>query len=147
MTDYVYGDVDGALVFIPKARAEQLSVLQSDFATWGDAKRKLSPDTWAGVVERFDAGEADVPADDEPYDLDAVPGHADGDWPAWPARDMLRDVPASVCEKFGRVEDSVHNGSYLHLNSVDEDQILEALRGHGWTCTRDDTLVNRASGY
>ena len=147
MTDYVYGDVDGALVFIPKARAEHLSILRSDFATWGDAKRNLSPDTWAGVVEQFDAGEADVPADDEAYDLDAVPGHAGGDWPAWPARDMLRDVPASVREKFGRVEDSVHNGSYLHLDAADEHEVLEALRPYGWTCTRDDAMVNRASGY
>ncbi|MBY6366544.1 hypothetical protein [Rhodococcoides corynebacterioides] len=147
MTDYVYGDVDGALILILKERAEQLSILRSDFATWGDAKRNLSPDTWAGVVERFDAGEADVPADDEPYDLDAVPGHADGDWPAWPARDMLRDVPTSVREKFGRVEDSVHNGSYLHLDAADEDEILEALRRHGWTCTRDDLLVEKASGF
>ncbi|MBY6350823.1 MULTISPECIES: hypothetical protein [Rhodococcoides] len=147
MTDYVYGDVDDALIFIPRARAEQLASLRSDFATWGDAKRCLGPDAWAVVVEQFAAGESEVPADDEPYDLDAVPGHADGDWPAWPARDMLRDVPASVCEMFGRVEGSVHNGSYLHLNLVDEDKILEALRSHGWTCTRDDTLVNKASGY
>ncbi|MFC7959662.1 hypothetical protein [Rhodococcoides kroppenstedtii] len=147
MTDYVYGDVDGALIFIPKARAEQLSILRSGFATWGDAKRGLSPDTWAGVVEQFAADEAEVPADDQPYDLDAVPGHADGDWPAWPARDMLRDVPASVRMKFGRVENSVHNGSYLHLNSVEEDEILATLSSHGWTCARDDALVNKASGY
>ena len=147
MTEHVYGSVDGALIFIPTARAEELSILRSGFATWGDAKQNLSSDTWSGVVEQFDAGEVDVPADDEPYDLDAVPGHADGNWPAWPARDMLRDVPASVREKFGRTEDSVHSGSYLHLDAADEDEILEALRRHGWTCTRDDVLVSKASGY
>ena len=38
-------------------------------------------------------------------------------------------------------------GSYLHLDAADEDEILEALRRHGWTCTRDDVLVSKASGY
>ncbi|WP_315773547.1 hypothetical protein [Rhodococcoides kroppenstedtii] len=147
MTEHVYGSIDGALIFMPTVRAEELSILRSGFATWGDAEQNLNSDTWAGVVEQFDAGEVNVPADDEPYDLDAVPGHADGDWPAWPARDMLRDVPASVREEFGRVEDSVHNGSYLHLDAADEDEIVEALRRHGWTCTRDDLLVRKASGY
>jgi hypothetical protein len=147
MSEYIYGDVDGELIFIKSDAAEQLALLHSGFATWGDAKNSLSAESWTDVVERFADGETDLPAGGEVYDLDAVPGHADGDWPAWPAREMLRDVPQTVREQYGKVEDTIHSGEYLHFDVSDEGEIVQALQAHGWTCVRDDALVRKASGH
>ncbi|KIQ20027.1 hypothetical protein, partial [Rhodococcus sp. MEB064] len=112
-----------------------------------DAKNSLTAESWTDVVERFADGETDLPADGEVFDLDTVPGHADGDWPAWPAREMLRDVPQSVREQYGKVEDTIHDGEFLHFDVSDEVDIVQALQAHGWTCVRDDALVRKASGH
>ncbi|MBY6706224.1 hypothetical protein HQ308_05360 [Rhodococcus sp. BP-241] len=145
--NYVYGDVDGSLIFLRRELADELVSLRSGFATWGEARANLAAKPWEDIKSRFSDAEEDMPRDSEDFDLEAVPGVSDGDWPAWPAALMIQEIPSSVTNEFGSVEDSVFNGQFLQLKSDDEAEIVRALESHGWTCGRDDDLVRKASGY
>jgi len=76
-----------------------------------------------------------------------VPWAADGDWPAWPAQQMLDWVPKAIQQKYGSIGSSHLNGECLTLAPREERQIIAAFRRVGYRCTRDDRLVQRASGY
>ena len=144
---YVYGIVDESLIFIRSSLAEQLDTLRSGFGTWGDARAGLDPSMWDEISDRFTNSDEDVPGDAEQFDLEAVPGVADGDWPAWPAALMAEEMPEAVRQQFGTIEDSVLNGQFLTLEPQDEASIVKSLESHGWVCTRDDDLVRRACGF
>ncbi|MBY6687229.1 hypothetical protein HQ305_16845 [Rhodococcus sp. BP-149] len=144
---YVYGDVDGNLIFVRRDLAQRLSALRSEFANWGEARAALDKDSLDEISSRFSAYEVDQPDDETRFELDDIPGHVDGDWPEWPAKLMLVQVPKSVVDRFGRVEDSVLNGQFLMLQPESEAAIVAELQAHGWVCLRDDVTVLRACGY
>jgi hypothetical protein len=85
------------------------------------------------------------PEDTDPLSSYPVPGIDDHDWPAWPAQQMLSWVPTEIQEKYGSKE-SCLNGEYLTLNPRNEHKITVAFRRAGYRCTRDDKLIQRASG-
>ncbi|MGB3772144.1 MAG: hypothetical protein WBA00_13455 [Rhodococcus sp. (in: high G+C Gram-positive bacteria)] len=145
--NYVYGDLDGDLIFVRRELADQLAAVHTGFETWGDAKAGLDANTWSDLRARFVDSEEEVPGAEEQFDLDAVPGFADGDWPVWPAALMVDEVPETVREQFGSVEDSVLNGPFLKLQATGERKLVSALESRGWVCTRDDELIRRATGH
>jgi hypothetical protein len=82
---------------------------------------------------------------------DPFPGHAigpicDGDWPGFPEQEMLKWMPQDIQQGSGVIRSSVLNGDFLTFLADIED-VADALRNHGFTCTRDDALVARACGY
>jgi hypothetical protein len=95
--DIVYGDLGGALVLVPRDRAEELANVRravQGSTTWGELRARLSEERRDQIAENF--GDEDVPADDVTLDDVRVPGWDDGDWPEWPAQAMLGWVPAEV---------------------------------------------------
>lgn len=155
-TELVYGEAAEKLVFIPKGTAEELAYLWGALGrsrTWGEFRRMLEafPPLLTELLEHYSVYYEDepyvIPAGDEPFNPDDIPCHADGDWPAWPAQDMLDWMPAELQKLWGRVEWSTLNGPYLELNTRDEEAVVAALIQRGYTCVRDDGTVQRASGY
>ncbi|OZC49293.1 hypothetical protein CH289_17295 [Rhodococcus sp. RS1C4] len=138
---------EGQLVFVEQSLAEELVLLHTGIATWGEAKVQLSPDRWEQITEKLADAEIEVPEADQLFVLDDVPGHQDGDWPEWPAQLMLTLVPSSIAEKHGRKVDSTLNGQFLELDAGDEEKIVVEMNAAGFTCTRNDSLVATASGY
>jgi hypothetical protein len=85
--------------------------------------------------------------DEDAFSQEHVPWTYDGDWPRWPAQEMLRWVPKEIQERYGTVEDSVLNGEFLTFDPSDERRIVAAFKRSGYLCVRDNRLVERASGY
>jgi len=93
--------------------------------------------------EHFDDG---LPAAQEPFDADELPGFAEGDWPTWPKQGMLEWLPPSV-QELGTVKDTLLTGSFLHLDHDRQDEVIEALAAEGIECREyTEDLVVRACG-
>jgi|SRR6478736_302398 len=86
------------------------------------------------------ADESTEPADHEELDHTLLSG--DGDFPYFPDQLMLEFIPESVQERFGKVVETVHNGEMLELDPVHEHEIVAALRSHGFSCERNQALVD-----
>lgn len=146
----VYGTPQDELLFIPRERAAQLAAINQALntaATWGEFFRLLPEAARAELEEFFDEEGEDRPPDERPFDQDDVPGVADGDWPGWPAKEMLSWVPKDVQQRYGRVAESAISGECLELDTSHTAAIVTALEAHGYTCTRDDNLVALAAGH
>ncbi|AYA23168.1 hypothetical protein C6369_000250 [Rhodococcus rhodochrous] len=143
----VYGIAGDKLVFIDPEQARELALLWAGFDTWGQARAALSATRWQEIVERFEGWEQDPPAPEEPFDLSQVPGNADGDWPEWPAQQMLDWMPPELIARYGRSTASVLNGDFLDIDPQHEAALVAALEEMGWSCRRNDALVSSASGF
>jgi hypothetical protein len=139
-------------VFIPECEAVDLAQLRcalyrEQAATWGEFKERIPPRRWQEAVAAYLAGEESVPAADDPFDPNQVPGYGDGDWPEWPAQRMLEWMPEDIRQRFGEIATSVFNSDFLEIDPRSESEVVAALKGAGYTCIRDDHLVELASGY
>ena len=148
-SEVVYGVLpsDGHLVLVPREQADRLAVIHAaihDSKTWEEFRSNVPDDAWREVLEAF---EEQGPEPAEPFEADALPGYADGDWPDWPAQRMLNWMPVRIRERFGRVRDSVLNGPYLELDPERKEDIVAALETEGFRATEDADLVARASGH
>ena len=56
-------------------------------------------------------------------------------------------VPDDILEKYGDVQPSMLDGPIAKLFPKYEKEIVRALKGYGYTCIRDDDLVNEACGF
>ncbi len=146
-TNLVYGVAGDNLVFIDAQLAQDLAALRHDFGTWGQARAGLSASQWGRIAESLEDGELSIPGDDEPFDLDYMPGFADGDWPEWPEQMMLDWMPREVLDTYGRREDSVLNGEFAFIDPAREADVVAALQQLGWSATKDESLVSKACGY
>jgi hypothetical protein len=149
-TELVYGAPYDDLIFMPRERAEDLAAIHHALgtaSTWREFFRLLPQHARAEVEGWFTEDELEQPADDQSFDRDDVPGVADGDWPGWAAQEMLSWVPTDIQEQYGRVEASAISGDCLALDVSQMNAIVGALEAHGFTCKRDDGLVERAAGY
>ena len=158
--DLVYGPIDGYLVFMPRSVADRLIAVRAAVntsRTWGEFKQAMPAGSYQHVVELMrEQAEEDLSDDDEElpdhwepdgetgFDAEQIPGFADGDWPEWPAQEALEWVPAAIQRRFGVEAASVLSGDYLELAIEQESAIVAAFVEHGYTCTRDDTLLLRA---
>lgn len=138
---------DGQLVFVGQSLGEELVMLRTGVATWGEAKARLNPTRWKQIIGKLADAEIAVPENDQLFELDDIPGHLDGDWPEWPAQLMLTLVPSSIAEKYGKKVDSVLNGQFLEFEAADVEKIVAEMTAAGFTCVRNDSLVAAASGF
>jgi hypothetical protein len=157
--ELVYGVYrNDELVFIPKQQAFELAQLREALTTaktWGEFKAKVPAHLYKETVYLYsdyeeddeDGEEPEAPGDKDEFVADDIPGHGDGDWPIWAAQAMLEWVPQDVQERFGRVAATRLSGEYLYLPENRADEIASAMQSHGYTCVRDDALVERAEGY
>jgi hypothetical protein len=138
------------VVMIPQQEAESLAQLHRALnraATWGEFKRLAPREHYEDAVSRWmDSNDEEEPASDQPFDPHDIPGRDDGDWPAWPAQDMLAWVPEEVQARFGRSHASVLNGAWLSLTGEAIDEIVASMERLGYRCRRDDELIARAHG-
>ena len=141
--DLVYGAVDeSCLVFIGRQKADELVAVWDAInasKTWGDLKARLSAERYEEATSFLD----EPPVEDEPYVIGLMD---DGDWPEWPAQQMLGWVPSTIAEEFGRVGATWISGDMLALDAARETEIVAAFTSAGFSCQRDDELVLRASG-
>ena len=143
----VYGIVRVDLVFVDRERARELARIWAGFDTWGRARAELPPHRWQEILDRLAEAEIAPPAPDAPFDRNLIPGHIDGDWPEWPAEQMLGWMPAELIARFGRSGTGGAGGEYLEFAPRHESALSAALEAAGWTCVKDDDLVNAACGY
>lgn len=148
-SEIVYGTLENEdyLVLIPRERAAELAEIHAAVQTsrsWEEFRSRIPEQEWNELLGVLQENENEL---SEPFDRDAVPGYADGDWPDWPAQRMLDWVPEPVRARFGRTSDSVLNGPFLELDPKRGDEIAEALQRHGFQVSQDAELVARASGY
>ena len=139
------------VVMILQDEAEGLARLHHALraaATWGEFKRLAPPEHYRDALNRWmeSEEEEEEPAPDLPFDGNDIPGRDDGDWPAWPAQDMLAWVPDEVQARFGRSQASALNGSWLSLSADSIDEIAAEMTRRGYRCRRDDGLIARAHG-
>ena len=84
---------------------------------------------------------------EDPFDRTLIPGSADGDWPPWPAQEMLKFVPKTIQAKYGRVQHSVLNGPFLQLDTKLKSDIIGELRDAGYHVERHEPLIRIVNGY
>ena len=56
-------------------------------------------------------------------------------------------IPDDIIEKYGESNPSMLNGPIAKLYPKYEKEIVSAFEGYGYTCIRDDDLVNEACGF
>ena len=145
---FVLDVFDDGLVVIPIGEARRLAAVNDALersTSWGEFLTSMSGDneTLAYLNEQYDEG---LPGADEPFDAEELLGFADGDWPAWPKREMLQWLPASVL-RLGTPRECMVTGSFLHFDEDREDELVEALAAEGIECRSDtEGLIGRACG-
>ena len=174
-TDLVFGEIEGGLVFMPRASAQDLAAVWRGLGlakTWAQFRSMVSPvryeqtlktlgegidfesyfeeegETEPGLsreeaLRRYRALEVGerLPVDDDVFPGYDLPTVGDGDYPEWPHQEMLNWMPKEVLERpFSRVQESVHNGSFLELDPAAEAEIVAALTSAGFRCRKDQRL-------
>jgi hypothetical protein len=141
------------MVLMDHDHAVELALLQDaiwNSHTWGEFRRMVPGPRLAECLERarmyLDLESVDdVPDGRKKFDGYDV-GTADGDWPEWPARDLIYSKLWTIVMDYADAEESVHNGSFAMLDPRHEVAMVGALKRHGWQAHRDDELMSAASG-
>lgn len=151
----VYGIVNQGLVLMSEEKARELAALHDALRTaqtWNEFKERVSSERYRDVLERLDENdpeEDDIvfePQPDEKFDREAIFGYADGDWPEWPAQEMLAWVPEDIQARFGKCISSTLNGEFLFIEPASIPDVVAALEAQGYMCREDQALVERTSG-
>jgi hypothetical protein len=142
--DLVFGEWMDNLVFIPEERAKDLAEVVDAWwssSTWGEFRHRVEA---RGVAEEFlavfDYPEG-FPGDNEPLTDEQKDEYTgDGDWPAWPAAEMLDWVPQQIAN-MGESGVSMVSGAALFFDPAQERDLVAAFEQRGFRCRRDDDLV------
>jgi len=159
-TRVVYSDAGDHLVFIEESEAHDFVRLHGSMqaGTWGEFKAQAPAYWYEDAVERLEeqmmeeihqdeesdpAGRQtfEGPAAEKRFDADEIPGHAGGNWPGWPQGDMESWMPDEIQRRFGTMVSNFPFVDFLQLPLEHEDEIISAMRDHGYDCLRDDNLV------
>lgn len=128
------------LVFAERHRAESVARIRAaceKSTTWGEFRDALHPQEFLEVLNSLDEEESDVDPS-AAFTGDDVLGYADGNYPEWLQQTMLEWFPTGLIERFGHVEDSVHNGEFPELPASAADAIATELRLLGHTVEHSD---------
>ena len=136
-----------SLVFAPPDLAENVSEIHKAFAakTWGEFQSLMPEEAFwqlMGSGCENDWGELFViPQADDPFDLESIcPAYFDGDYPHWLQKDQDLWLPKEILECWGKIESSVHNGTFWIINPKQEKKIVLRLRKLGILAQRRDDL-------
>jgi hypothetical protein len=131
------------LVFVPKPQAQELVALiraLETAQTWGEFRAAVTEGRYREALAQL--GLEEDPADDASFDAERFEGYQDGDWPEWPAQEMLEWLPDEVQMQFGRAEETPLNGDYLHIAVEDREAVLELLEDYGFRCQRNQPVID-----
>jgi len=145
--DLVYGEHAGGLVFIREPRARQLAAVVDAWwtsSTWGEFRTRVEAHGPADEMLAYFGYPDDYPPDDEPLTDEQKDSYTqDGDWPAWPAAEMLDWVPREIA-RMGESGVSMASGVALFFELDQAEELVAAFAEHGFWCRRDDDLVEAA---
>lgn len=150
---FVRGGRPSDLVFLPHAQAEHLASIFLAICgaeTWGELRGAMSTEADAELLAWLESNgwrKTRKPQNDDPFDLDAVPGVVEGDWPPWPDQLHLAWMPQDIVKAYGDIEQSVHNGAFVAFSAEKEQLVVGALKEHGYHVERNDTVIAHACGY
>ncbi|HYE76575.1 MAG TPA: hypothetical protein VEI97_01185 [bacterium] len=145
--EIVYGEYMGSLLFLPVPLANQrIAIFEAlnSAATWGEFRREVPEELWADIVATWEDEGERVPAVQELFDPDLLPGYSAGDWPRWP--DSLDWVPLAVKELHQQGASSLLEGPYLEFDPELEERVVDLFESLGYGTVRDDALIDLASG-
>lgn len=144
-----------------------LAEVMTTSATWGEVRKNASRDLYEEIMIRSGRGSLEefvalaeevaplcgyeaelakeyerrdhslVPADDEPFDPEAVEGWIIGDWPPMIEAIMDRILPKDLADRHGHRIRTVINGDYLHIPAEHAGPVIKSLRESGFRCRRD----------
>lgn len=137
---------EGRAVFAPTQLVAELTQLRAAIdsaSTWGEFRARVP----ARYVQEVHELLEEAPADGADFDPDEISGYGDGDWPEWLHQVMLDWMPKDLIERFGTVEQSVHNGPFLEVEPAAADDLAHALEERGYSCTHDDAAIAAAAGW
>jgi len=148
--EIVYGidALTGQAVFGPRSDAESIQRMFDvvEAKTWGEVRGILKPAEFAQLKEGYTFRLNDTddptyePADDEPFDPDDAAAYSDGDWPL-PLTFRMDWLPQDLVDRYGEKVTTMLNGDYLAIEPKHLEDVANALRARGYTCTWDDKLV------
>lgn len=145
---FVFGIVDDDLIVMPLDEAHRLATLNDALEhaiTWEEFLRDIGTDADT-LAYLADSLGPDLPAGDEAFAPDDIPGFAEGDWPVWPQRRMMTWLPGSVLT-LGSIHQTLLNGPYLQLDEASQELVISTLRRAGFECFPDtEGLLDRACG-
>lgn len=157
---FVYGVLDEFIVVLKRAEAEYLASIwraSKEASTWGEFRARLDERARSELAQRYQFFGADgeviedeSPGDEEPFGTiqDSVVGWGDtGGWPEWPEAIMFYELPEEVRSRVGRGTTSMLSGDSYLIEPGEEADLLAAFRDLGLSISRNDRLVEEASGY
>lgn len=156
-TGFVYGHLARTkkLVFLREDTAQYLEALWRGLqsaTTWGELVAVIPADEYQRLAadheeqRAYEDDEEDVAVrPDDPFDPMLIAGFEMAEYPGWLEGHMLRDLPESIREQFGRRCYSYASGDGHSLDDESPAPIVKALEGLGITCRHDDALVQGAS--
>ncbi len=142
-----FGD-EGRLTYLLEDDASCLCRIRRAFDgafTWGEFWALLPDEERFELRERIEA-QAGLPPDAAPFEPSAIPGHDDGEYPRYAPCASWEWMPDAIQRAFAVVETSFARGSWPVYPAACESEIRRMLEEHGFTVTRDDTLVAYACG-
>jgi len=149
----VYGERAGQLIFVPTPLAQRLTTLRQAIqsaSTWGELKELLPQDNYQEIAsmltEWCELEETFQPEGGEPFEGSKIPGYDDGDWPEWPAQEMLSWMPQELQQSYGTVKDSIFNGEFLEIEAEQKQALVADLEALGYKCVEDDQAIAKAHG-
>jgi hypothetical protein len=69
-------------------------------------------------------------------------GAGHNEWPMWVGASMYNWCPPEVATRYGTEASSMVNGIWLEFDLMKKDNILAALRRRGYSCVKDQELIN-----
>jgi len=136
---------NGDLVFAEPGTALYIDTLHCAMGarTWGEFRKLMPEDEYQEIVARqYEySGEPElVPADEDEFDSAIVPGYHDGDYPPWLQQDMESVLPDDIVKEYGTIVSTMLNGNYLSIPPECEQQVVAALKKHGYIVERKDDV-------
>lgn len=134
------------IIFLTPERAAEICRIQEalhNSRTWEEFRLAMPPDEYDMIMRgQFDDNDEPRPRGTDAFDCDDIEIVADRDYPGWVQQEMLSDdaFPSDLREKYGIVEESVHDGPFLSINARYLDEILRELVRRGYLVENGDNM-------
>ena len=125
---------NGGLVFALEHEARRVAHIHEAIGnarTWAEFRSLMPQQDYSEILASFDDAGEQRPGGADEFSGEQLPGWSDGDYPTWLQQEMEHVVPMQILEEYGTLESTAINGSYWHLSSERETEIVAALEALG----------------